>query len=156
MELITTKTALLSDMGVSNNLFGGVMLSWLDLAGAAYASQLCDSPKVITKKFEEVTFDRPVKVGNLIKIYGSVVKFGNSSLTIKLEARKHNVETGRQSTVCKTTVVFVKINDEGEPVPISDRVKIRYQERFQKYGRGILTPEELETEWGIKKGVQNV
>jgi len=146
MELITTKTILTSDIGANENLFGGIMLSELDKAGAAYAAQVCDSPKLVTKKFEEVVFEKTVKVGNLIKIYGEVVKFGNTSITLKLEARKHNVETGRQQLVCSTVVVFVKINDDGEPVPISDRVKVRYQERYKKYKRGLLTPEELEIE----------
>ncbi len=150
MELITTKTVLASEMGVSSNLFGGVMLSWLDLSGAAYASQICDSPRLVTKKFEEVIFEKPVKIGNLIKIYGEVVKFGNTSVTVKLEARKHNVETSQQQLFCSTVVVFVKINDEGEPVPVSDRVKIRYKERFKKYKRGLLTPEELEQELSVK------
>ena len=150
MELITTKTVLASEMGVSNNLFGGVMLSWLDLSGAAYAAQICDSPRLVTKKFEEVIFEKPVKIGNLIKIYGEVVKFGNTSVTIKLEARKHNVETGQQQLVCSTVVVFVKINDDGEPVPVSDRVKLRYKERYKKYKRGLLTPEELELEISLK------
>lgn len=144
MELITTRTVLASEMGVSNNLFGGEMLAWLDLAGAAYAAQLCDSPRLVTKKFEEVVFEKPCKIGNLIKTYGEVVKFGNTSITIKLEARKHQVETGTQQIVCSTTVVFVKINDEGDPIPISDRVKTRYAERFKKFKRGLLTPEELE------------
>ena len=144
MELITTRTVLASEMGVSNNLFGGEMLAWLDLAGAAYAAQLCDSPRLVTKKFEVVVFEKPRKIGNLIKIYGEVVKFGNTSITIKLEARKHQVETGTQQIVCSTTVVFVKINDEGDPIPISDRVKTRYAERFKKFKRGLLTPEELE------------
>jgi acyl-CoA thioesterase YciA len=146
MEIITTKTILASDIGVNENLFGGIMLSELDKAGAAYASQLCDSPKLVTKKFEEVVFEKAVKIGNLIKIYGEVVRFGNTSITLKLEARKHNVETGKQQLVCSTVVVFVKINDDGEPVPISDRVKVRYQERYKKYKRGLLTPEELELE----------
>jgi acyl-CoA thioesterase YciA len=150
MELITTKTVLASEMGVSNNLFGGVMLSWLDLSGAAYAAQICDSPRLVTKKFEEVIFEKPVKIGNLIKIYGEVVKFGNTSVTVKLEARKHNVETGQQQLVCSTVVVFVKINDDGEPVPVSDRVKVRYKERYKKYKRGLLTPEELEIELSSK------
>lgn len=150
MELITTKTVLASDMGVNNNLFGGVMLSELDKSGAAYASQICDSPKLVTKKFEEVIFEKPVKIGNLIKIYGEVSKFGNTSVTIKLEARKHNVETGQQQLVCSTVVVFVKINDDGEPVPVSDRVKLRYQERYKKYKRGLLSPEELEQEVSLK------
>jgi acyl-CoA thioesterase YciA len=150
MELITTKSVLASEMGVSNNLFGGVMLSWLDLSGAAYAAQICDSPRLVTKKFEEVIFEKPVKIGNLIKIYGEVVKFGNTSVTVKLEARKHNVETGQQQLVCSTVVVFVKINDDGEPVPVSDRVKVRYKERYKKYKRGLLTPEELEIELSSK------
>ena len=150
MELITTKTVLASEMGVSNNLFGGVMLSWLDLSGAAYAAQICDSPRLVTKKFEEVIFEKPVKIGNLIKIYGEVVKFGNTSVTVKLEARKHNVETGQQQLVCSTVVVFVKINDDGEPVPVSDRVKVRYKERYKKCKRGLLTPEELEMELSSK------
>ena len=47
-------------------------------------------------------------------------------------------------------VVFVKINDDGEPVPISDRVKLRYKERYKKYKRGLLTPEELEIEMSLK------
>jgi len=81
-----------------------------------------------------------------MKIYGEVAKFGNTSITIKLEARKHNVETGSQQLVCSTTVVFVKINDDGEPVPVSDRVKKRYSERIKKYKRGLLSPEELERE----------
>lgn len=144
MELVTTKIVLASDMGVSNNLFGGVMLSWLDLSGAAYIMQICDSPRFVTKKFEEVIFEKPVKIGNLIKIYAEVEKFGNSSITIKLEARKHNAESGSQQVVCKTIVVYVKINDDGEPIPISDRVKLRYKERFAKCGRGLLTPEELD------------
>lgn len=144
MELITTKTILALDIGVNSNLFGGIMLSELDKAGAAYASQLCDSPRLVTKKFEEIVFEKPCKIGNLIKIYGEVVKFGNTSITIKLEARKHKVETGTQQIVCSTTVVFVKINDEGDPIPISDRVKKRYFDRFKKYKRGLLTPEELE------------
>lgn len=146
MELITTKTALASEMGVSNNLFGGVMLSWLDLAGASYGAQLTDSPRLVTKKFEEVIFEKPVKIGNLIKIYGGNAKFGNSSITIDLEARRHNVENGKQHCVCKTTVVFVKINSDGEPVKISDRVKVRYRLRMMRYGRAILTPEEIQTE----------
>jgi hypothetical protein len=43
-------------------------------------------------------------------------------------------------------MVFVKLDEEGFPIPISDRVKNRYQTRFEKYGRGLLLPEELEME----------
>ena len=146
MELVTTKICMALDLGVHGNLFGGSMMSFLDEAAAAYACQICDSAKMVTMKIEEVVFQSPVKVGNLIKIYAKVNKFGNTSLTIDLEARKHNVHTGIQSLVCSTKMVFVKLDEEGSSVPISDRVKIRYDERFKKFGRGLLNPEELEKE----------
>lgn len=142
MELISTYICKTSNLGVHNNLFGGHMLSLLDEAAAAYSCQICDTPRMITKKIEEVVFERPVKVGNLIKIYGEVDKIGNTSITINLEARKHNVYTGDQQLVCSTKMVFVRIDDEGTPVPISERVKVRYQERMKRFGKGLLNPEE--------------
>ena len=146
MELVTTKICMALDLGVHGNLFGGNMMSFLDEAAAAYACQICDSAKMVTKKIEEVDFKCPVRVGNLIKIYASVGKFGKTSVTINLEARKHNVHTGKQELVCSTSMVFVKLDEEGSSIPISDRVKIRYAQRFKKYGRGLLHPEELEIE----------
>ena len=143
MELITTKICMTLDIGVNNSLFGGNMLSLLDEAAAAYSCQICDTPNMVTKKIEDVVFECPVKVGNIIKIYGEVDKIGTTSITMNLEARKHNVYTGQQKLVCSTRMVFVRIDDEGSPVPISERVRARYYERLQEYGRGLLTPEEM-------------
>jgi acyl-CoA thioesterase YciA len=119
MELVTTKICMALDLGVHGNLFGGNMMSFLDEAAAAYACQICDSAKMVTKKIEEVVFESPVRVGNLIKIYASVHKFGTTSITINLEARKHNVHTGKQDLVCSNKMVFVKLDEEGSPIPIS-------------------------------------
>jgi acyl-CoA thioesterase YciA len=140
-----------SQIGVHGNLFGGEMLSVLDESGAVYTCQICDTPRMVTKKIEEVIFQRPVKTGNLIKIYGSVEKIGTTSITINLEARKHNVYTGVQDLVCSTKMVFVRIDDEGAPVPISERVKKRYDDRVKLFGRGLLTPEEMVIERNKKK-----
>lgn len=151
MELITTRVCMASQIGVHGNLFGGEMLSVLDESGAVYTCQICDTPRMVTKKIEEVIFQRPVKTGNLIKVYGSVEKIGNTSITINLEARKHNVYTGVQDLVCSTKMVFVRIDDEGAPVPISERVKKRYDDRVKLFGRGLLTPEEATLERSKKK-----
>ena len=151
MELITTRVCMASQIGVHGHLFGGEMLSVLDESGAVYTCQICDTPRMVTKKIEEVIFQRPVKTGNLIKIYGSVEKIGTTSITINLEARKHNVYTGVQDLVCSTKMVFVRIDDEGAPVPISERVKKRYDDRVKLFGRGLLTPEEMVIERNKKK-----
>lgn len=126
MELITTKICMTKDLGIHQNLFGGLMLSWLDEAAASMATQVCDTPRMVTLKMEEVIFKLPVKQGNLIKIYGSIDKIGKTSITLNIEARKHNVYTGKQKVVCSTKIVFVRIDDDGESVPISERVKKKW------------------------------
>ena len=144
MELITTYICKGKNIGIHDTMFGGDMLALIDDASAAYAMQICDNPRVVTLKFDELLFKKPVKVGNLIKIYGEVSEFGNTSVTLYIEVRKHNVYTGAQDIVIQTHVKFVRIDEEGNSVPIGERVKNRYKERMEKYGHGLLTPEEIE------------
>jgi acyl-CoA thioesterase YciA len=133
-----------SDIGVHGNLFGGTMMSWIDEAGAAYASQICDTPRMVTVKISELLFKKPIKVGNLIKIYGEVKEFGRTSVTLNIEVRKHNVYTGDQDVVTHTEIKFVRIDDDNNPIPISERVKKRYTDRVGQFGRGLLSFDELE------------
>jgi acyl-CoA thioesterase YciA len=142
MELITTHICKASEIGVHGNMFGGTMMAMIDESAAAYAAQLCDTPRMVTIKIEELVFKKPVRVGNLMKIYGKVIEFGRSSISIYIEVRKHNVYTGEQEVVTHTNIKFVRIDDEGNPIPISDRVKIRYNERVEKFGKGLLSLEE--------------
>jgi acyl-CoA thioesterase YciA len=146
MELVTTNICRASDIGVHSNMFGGEMMSIIDLTSAAYAAQICDSPRMVTIKIDELVFKNPVKVGNIIKAYATVKEFGNTSITLYVEVRKHNVYTGKQDVVVHTNIKFVHIDEEGNPIPISSRVKKRYVDRMTKYGKGLLSFEELENE----------
>ena len=138
MELITTYICKKGDIGVHDNMFGGTILSLIDDAAASYASQICDTQKMVTLKIDELMFKKPVKVGSILKIYGQVLNFGNTSVTITIDVRKHSVYTGQQETVTHTKMVFVRIDDDGKPRPIHQHVKDRYWERFKKYGKGLL------------------
>jgi acyl-CoA thioesterase YciA len=142
MELITTFLTKASDIGIHGNLFGGAMMSLIDESAAAYVMQLCDTPRMVTVKIDELVFKKPVKVGNLLKVYGKVIKFGTTSVSVYIEVRKHNVYTGNQDTVTHTNIKFVRIDDEGNPLAISERIKTRYQERFEKFGKGLLSFDE--------------
>src|SRR3989344_5055293 len=144
MELITTYICKAFDIGVHNNMFGGTLISLIDDAAASYASQLCDTPHLVTIKFDELIFKKPVKVGNILKIYGKVIRFGTSSIELYIEIRKHNVYTGEQDIVTHTNVKFVRIDEEGNPIPISDRVKSRYAARLKEFGKGLLSAEETD------------
>lgn len=139
MELISTYICKTGDIGVHSNMFGGNIMSLIDDAAAAYACQICDTLRIVTIKIDELVFKKPIKVGNIVKVYGEVKGFGNTSVTLYIEVRKHNVYTGKQEVVTHTNIKFVRIDDDGNPVPISERVKVRYNERVKSMGRALLT-----------------
>lgn len=123
MELISSHPIKKSDLGFHGNLFGGSLLKWIDSAAAGYAMQLCDTPRMVTVSIDKCNFEKPAKENQLLKIYGYPSRIGNTSITIYMEARSHNVYTGKQELVLKTNITFVRIDDTGSPIPISDRVK---------------------------------
>jgi acyl-CoA thioesterase YciA len=75
---------------------------------------------------DEVFFRSPVKENNLIKIYGEVQQFGNSTIVINVEARKFNVYSHEETIVCTTRITFVRIDDDGAAIPIAKHVKEHY------------------------------
>ena len=123
MQLISTQICKTSDIGVNNNLFGGRMLSWMDEAGATFASYKACSPNMITLKMDEVIFERPVKVNDHIRIYGKVDKIGKSSLSLYLEARRFNFDSRVEELVCSTKILFVNIDEQGRSKPINEAVR---------------------------------
>ena len=127
MDLISTHICKGQNIGVHGNLFGGVMLAWLDEAGGAFAAQCCDTPRMVTLKLSETVFKKPVRPGHLIKIYGEVLKVGESSVVIKLQARRHSPYNGTQKIVCETEITFVRVDGDGEPIPITEKVKQKYK-----------------------------
>jgi len=126
MQLISTHPIKKSDLGFHQNLFGGKLLAWLDAAGAALAMEVSDTPRMVTIKIDECVFKKPAKEGQLLKLYGEVKEVGNTSLTLYLEARAHNVYSGSQSVILSTNIKFVRIDENGDPIPISDRVRLKF------------------------------
>lgn len=135
-----------SDEGVHGNIFGGTLMSLIDDSAASYAAQICDTPRIVTIKIDELLFKSPVKVGSLLKVYGKVDKFGTTSIKLYIEVRKHNVHTGKQEAVTQTYITFVRIDGDGRAIPIHEHVKDRYYDRFEKYGKGLLSIDEKQLE----------
>ena len=131
MELITTHPVKKSDLGFHGNLFGGKLLAWIDAAGAAYAAQVCDTPRMVTIDIDKCEFKKPAREGQMLKIYGEVDKVGTSSITLHLEARAHSVYTGQQSIVLSTNIKFVRIDEDGNPIPLADRIKEKVEKGWR-------------------------
>ena len=135
MQLISTHKVMTQHLGYHGNLFGGQMLAWLDEAGVAYASEACCTPTIVTIHMSEVHFRKPVRPSQVIKIYGEVERMGTSSITLNLEARRHSVYNGTQKVVCSTKMTFVRIDGDGEAVPISEHIRERFNKKQDTYNK---------------------
>jgi len=131
MEVLSMYPVKKSDLGFHGNLFGGQLLKWIDAAAAGYAMQLCDTPRMVTVSIDKCFFERPAREGQLLKIYGNPAEIGTTSVTIYMEARAHNVYTGDQKVILRTNIKFVRIDEEGNPIPISERAKNRISEKIK-------------------------
>lgn len=132
MELLNTHPIKKSDLGFHGNLFGGKLLAWIDAAAAGYSMQLCDTPRMVTVSIDKCNFEKPAKESQLLKIYGMPTKVGNTSMTLYMEARAHNVYNGKQDLVLKTNITFVQIDEGGNPIPLGERAKRRINELIEQ------------------------
>ena len=132
MELISTHPVKKSDLGFHGNLFGGTLLKFIDSAAAGYSMQLCDTPRMVTVSIDKCFFEKPAKEGQLLKIYGYPTKLGTTSVSLYMEARAHNVYTGNQIVVLKTNIRFVRIDEEGNPIPINEKGRNRIAKLIQE------------------------
>jgi acyl-CoA thioesterase YciA len=126
MKLITSKICMGKDIGIHGNLFGGILMAWIDEAAAAFASEYCHTPNMVTVKVGELLFRKPVKAGNHLRIYGDVSNLGNTSITLSIEVRKYGLYSGEESMVCTTSITFVRIDDDGTPTPIGETIRKKF------------------------------
>lgn len=125
MEFLNSHPIKKSDLGFHGNLFGGKLLAWIDASAASYAMQLCDTPRMVTVSIDQCNFEKPAREGQLVKVYGWPQEIGNSSINLYMEARAHNVYTGKQVVILKTNIKFVHIDEAGYPIPIGEKARNR-------------------------------
>ena len=134
MDLLATHPVKKSDLGFHGNLFGGKLLSWLDAAIAAYAMEKMRNRRKVTIAIDRCEFKKPAKEGSLVKIYAEVKDIGNTSADFYVEARTRNVYTDNEETILSTNFTFVRIDEDGSPIPISKRVQDEFPHTVDNKG----------------------
>ncbi len=127
MRLINKKIVMARDIGIHGNLFGGILMAWIDEAAAAYATEYCHSPNLVTLKVGELLFKKPLKSGNHVRIYGEVANVGHTSISLQIDVRKYNLYSGEETVVCTTSITFVRIDDDGTPTAIGETVRRNHE-----------------------------
>jgi acyl-CoA thioesterase YciA len=111
-------TMLPRDTNARGTIFGGVILSHIDLAGSLAASR--QAPKnFVTRAMREVGFIAPVYVGDVVSFYAQVLGEGRTSLTVQVivEAERSK-EPWRHIKVTEAEVIYVAVDEAGNPIPI--------------------------------------
>lgn len=111
----------------TNNLgtiFGGVILSHVDLASAVEARKIA-AHRYVTKAIREVEFHAPVFVGDIVSFYTETRRVGHTSVTVgvTVEVERWSAGAGERVMVTEAEVILVAIGADGRPVPIASAVE---------------------------------
>jgi acyl-CoA thioesterase YciA len=99
------------------DIFGGWLLSQMDLAGGTVASRQAKG-RVATVAITAMTFHRPVFIGDEVSCYAEIVKIGRTSMTVKIQAFAHRGRTAEKIEVTEGLFTYVAVNSEGRPRPV--------------------------------------
>ena len=106
------------DTNPHGTIFGGIILSYIDQAGAV-ATRRVTRHKVVTVSMHEVVFKKPVHVGDLVSFYADVKRVGHTSITTKVSVEVlRGAEPGEVIPVTEAEVVYVTVDASGRPIPV--------------------------------------
>ncbi|MFZ5491514.1 MAG: acyl-CoA thioesterase [Pseudomonadota bacterium] len=110
--------AMPADTNPAGDIFGGWIMSQIDLAGGIVASRRARG-RVVTVAMNAFEFHQPVFVGDLLSCFGRVVRVGRTSLTLHLEAHATRAENpGQVVKVTEATATFVAVDEQRRPRPV--------------------------------------
>jgi acyl-CoA thioesterase YciA len=110
-------TAMPADANFNGDIFGGWIMSWMDLAAGNTASRRSRG-RAVTAAIDAVSFHHPVHIGDELSVYARVVSVGRTSMKIEVEAWQRARASDNTSKVTEATFTFVAIDREGRPRPV--------------------------------------
>lgn len=117
-ELSIRTLAMPADTNQSGDIFGGWLLSQMDLAGSIFAYKTTQSRNV-TVAIEAMTFRKPVYVGDVVSVYATTVRVGRTSITVHVEAWVQRRNESQPILVTDGNYTYVAVDDHGHPQPIA-------------------------------------
>ena len=116
-ELCIRTLAMPADTNQNGDIFGGWLLSQMDLGGGVFASKKAKS-RTVTVAIEAMNFRKPVFIGDLVSVHANLVRVGKTSITVQLEAWVLRRKEMQSILVTDGNFTYVSIDDQGRPQPI--------------------------------------
>lgn len=149
---IMNELVLPNDTNTLNNLMGGRLLHWMDIAAAISAQKHCNNI-VVTASVDNVSFKHPIKLGEVVSIDAQVTRAFKTSVEVRLSVWAHNVPTGERKESNVAYYTFVALDQYGNKadvppvIPETEDEKLRYEQALQRRElrlvlAGKMKPEE--------------
>lgn len=116
-ELVIRTIAMPADTNPSGDIFGGWIMSQMDLGSGILAQKTAKS-RVVTVAMDGMTFLQPVYVGDRVACFAHVEKIGRTSMRIPVEVWVERYESGEQVRVTEAIFTYVAIGADGRPIPV--------------------------------------
>ena len=149
----TTHLILPPDTNVHGTAFGGRIMEWMDVAAGIAAGRHCRR-QVVTAAVDDLTFRRPIRLGDLVLFRAAVNWTGRTSLEVGVRVDREVATTGEREHCLSAYFTFVCVDEKGEPVPLppivpeTDAEKRRYRDaehrRAQRLGRRAMKDADRE------------
>ena len=108
-----------SDANYSGDIFGGWIMSQVDIAGSIPAARLAKG-RIVTIAVNSFLFKQPVMIGDLVSFYAEVVKVGRTSITVDVEVYAQRRSLHETVKVTEATLTYVAVDSERRPRPLSE------------------------------------
>lgn len=116
-QLTLRTLAMPADANAAGDIFGGWVMSQMDLAAGIRAAERAHG-RVVTRAVREMAFELPVKIGDTINVYTEIVSVGRTSITLLVEAWARRYLTGHLDKVTAATFVMVALDRDGHPTAV--------------------------------------
>lgn len=118
---IMNELVLPNDTNTLNNLMGGRLLHWMDIAAAISGQKHCNRT-VVTASVDNVSFKNPIKLGDVVTIEAVVTRAFNTSVEVRMDVWAHNVPSGTRVKSNEAYYTFVALDADGNTVPVPELV----------------------------------
>jgi acyl-CoA hydrolase len=118
---VMNELVLPNDTNTLNNLMGGRLLHWMDIAAAISAQKHCNQI-VVTASVDNVSFKQPIKLGDVITIEAKVSRAFNTSVEVRLDVWAENIPSGNRVKSNEAYYTFVAVGQNNVTIPVPELV----------------------------------